>query len=479
MLLHTPFYLIFLAFSVSFYWLLPNINCRKWFLLIASYVFYSLFDWRFAALLLFLTWVTFLIGLAIKRSSHARFFAWLSVLINFGILGVFKYMNFFLNSVESLWAAYDVNLLSVGLRLILPIGISFYSFQAISYTTEIYRKKIEPVTKWMDFAIYLSFFPKLIAGPLVQPKRFLEQLESPERKFNKDTFKAALLLLLLGLVKKVIIADSLASRGDVAFRAASLALIDGQFPSPVYIQGFYLYAYQIYADFSGYTDIALASAAMLGFKLPQNFRQPYLSSTIIEFWNRWHMSLTRWFREYLFFPLSRRLLIVSRRKHTKVVQTSVNLVTMTLIGLWHGAAWTFVIWGLYHGVLLSIQHLLNVKPRSKTSKFLTGLLTFHLVGFGWIIFASVSIISAKSFFQGLFAFHGMRWLPLFIPSILVTSVLVFGIDLVQGGYLPIPTTVKKYGQPVLIIAGIGVLVSLYILRFASGSDVRPFIYGQF
>jgi alginate O-acetyltransferase complex protein AlgI len=152
---------------------------------------------------------------------------------------------------------------------------------------------------------------------------------------------------------------------------------------------------------------------------------------------------------------------------------------MTLIGLWHGAAWTYVVWGLYHGILLSIEHILNIKPRNKTSRFITGLLTFHLVGFGWIIFASASPLSVKNFFQGLFAFDGMVWLPLFIPSILVTSILVFGIDLVQGGYLPIPTNVKKYGQPVLIIAGIVVLVGMYFLRFAGGSDVRPFIYGQF
>ncbi len=314
---------------------------------------------------------------------------------------------------------------------------------------------------------------------MIQPKRFLEQLESPERNFDKETFKAGILLLLVGLFKKLIIADSLASRGDIAFRAASLASIDGQFPSPVYIQGFYLYAYQIYADFSGYTDIALSSAVMLGFKLPQNFRQPYLSSTIVEFWNRWHMSLTQWFREYLFFPISRGLLIASKRKYIIAIQTSVTVLTMTLIGLWHGAAWTYVIWGLYHGVLLSIEHLLNVKPRSKTSKFLTSLLTFHLVGFGWIIFASESIISAKNFFQGLFSLHGMVWMTLIIPSILVTSLLVMGIDLIQGGYLPVPANVKKHGQPVLIFAGVFVLAYLYFLQLATGNDVQPFIYGKF
>ncbi len=170
MLLHTPTYLIFLAFSVSFYWLIPNLIFRKWFLLITSYFFYALFDWRFAVILLFLTWVTYLIGLAIKRSVNGRIFMWLSVLFNLSILGVFKYLNFFLGSVKSLCASYEVSFLPVSLQIILPIGISFYTFQAISYTTEIYRNKIEPVDNWMDYAIYLSFFPKLIAGPFDSTK---------------------------------------------------------------------------------------------------------------------------------------------------------------------------------------------------------------------------------------------------------------------------------------------------------------------
>jgi D-alanyl-lipoteichoic acid acyltransferase DltB (MBOAT superfamily) len=295
---------------------------RKWFVLFVSYIFYIFFDWRFAALLFFLTWATYFIGLVIAKNGHAKLCAWVSVLIHLAVLGGFKYINFFLSSAGILLSICGMN--------ILLISISFYTFQAISYATEIYRKKIEPVNDWVDYAIYLSFSSKLIAGHLFRPKKFLEQLDSPKKQINKETLKAAILLLLLGVVKKVIIADSLAGRGDVASRAASLASVREQFPSSISIQGFFLYAYQIYADFSGYSDIALASAAMLGYKLPQNFKQPYLSSKINDFWNRWYISLPHWFREYLFFPLIRRLLIATKKNYSKIVQTVVNLITMTL-----------------------------------------------------------------------------------------------------------------------------------------------------
>ncbi len=346
MLLHTPLYLVFLLAVVLIYWLLPRLIWRKAFLLVASYLFYAMFDWRFALLLFILTLISFVLGKAIERGKSPRGYVWLSVIINICVLIIFKLSGFFINSLESMLQIIGLNVFSPGLTLLLPVGISFYTFQAISYTTDIYRHKIQPTSSLVDFGLYLAFFPKLIAGPLVRPAIFLNQVYHPKASLSKEEYLSALGLLLLGLAKKVIIADSLAGRADVAFRAAAFPVDGMQFASPIFIQGFYLYAFQIYADFSGYTDIARASAALLGFTLPENFQQPYLSSTITSFWNRWHMSLTQWFREFLFFPFSRALLFFTHRRQPRIVQISANLLTMILIGLWHGMAWTFVAWGL-------------------------------------------------------------------------------------------------------------------------------------
>ncbi len=256
------------------------------------------------------------------------------------------------------------------------------------------------------------------------------------------------MLLILGLVKKILIADSLASLSAVAFRAAAAPAQAGLFPSPLYIQGFYLYAFQIYADFSGYTDLARASAAFLGFNLPENFQQPYLSATVTTFWNRWHMTLTQWFREYLFFPLSRKLLLKYSKKHAVAIQTFANLVTMILIGFWHGAAWIFVAWGIWHGLLLVIENILRLKPKLKTATIIRGVLTFHLVGIGWVLFGSLSFEAAWRFLIGLFSFTQMSWLPHYLPSILLTAGLVFGIDLLSRGSIPGQERFRSVWQPV-------------------------------
>ncbi len=338
MLLQTPFYLLFLITVVIGYWSIPKPNWKKIFLLFASYFFYGLFDLRFALLLAGLSAIVFWLGKGIAQGWNSRILAWSSVVINLGVLGLFKYANFFIASVQNGMHWFGLDGHSPGLQLILPIGISFYTFQAISYTTEIYRKKLQPAENILDLALYMAFFPKLIAGPLVRPANFFSQLSQPATRMDRDRVTASLRLLILGLVKKILIADSLASMAMVAFRAASTPSHGELFPSPIYIQGFYLYAFQIYTDFSGYTDIARASAAFLGFNLPENFRQPYLSSTVTMFWNHWHMSLTQWFREYLFFPLSRKFLQVFKRQHALAIQTMTTLITMTLIGFWHGAA---------------------------------------------------------------------------------------------------------------------------------------------
>lgn len=473
MLLHTPAYLIFLLAVVLIYWLLPAV-VRKPLLLVTSYIFYAWFNLRFLTLLLGLTLANYLIGLAIHANRRPRLLAWSSVAINLGVLAVFKWSGFFVDSLRAVFEAIGLANLPPGLSLLLPLGISFYSFQAIAYTTEIYRKKTTPADL-LDFALYLAFFPKLIAGPLVRPGQFLRQLRQPAVRPATEEVQAALGLLLIGLVKKVVIADSLASLSDVAFRAAARPPGEVAFPSLLFWQGFYLYSFLIYADFSGYTDIARASARLLGFGLPENFQQPYLSRTITLFWNRWHMSLTQWFREYLFFPLSRTLLGRFGSRYSRTIQVLVTLVTMILIGVWHGAAWTFVVWGVWHGLLLVFDQQANLHSDRRWQTAAAGIITFHLVGIGWVIFGSSSLAAAGRFLQGMFNFSQPIGWQTFVPPVLLAALLSFGIDLGQSGRLRLPAPVR----PVLFVSGVVVVVCLVMLSLAHGVNARPFIYGRF
>jgi alginate O-acetyltransferase complex protein AlgI len=489
MLLHTLPYLFFLGIVAVVYWRLPRPGWRKAWLLLASYAFYAAFSAAFAALLLALTLAVHGVAQALARaepgSPPARRWLWLGVGACLAVLGLFKYAGFFMANAAGALAALGLPggaSASPGLRLLLPIGISFYSFQAIAYLAEISRRKLAPASL-SDLALYLAFFPKLIAGPLVRPQAFLRQLApagaAPEASTLSGTAAgAALRLLLLGLFKKLVIADGLAVVGEAAFRAANLAQ-GARSPTPLFVQGFYLYAFLIYADFSGYTDLARASALLLGFDLPENFRQPYLAATLGDFWNRWHMSLTQWFREYCFFPLSRAWLARAGRAHATAVQVAVNFVTMLLIGLWHGAAWTFIAWGAWHGLLLSVERLAGLRPAGRWRGLLTGVVTFHLVAAGWVLFHATSLASAGRFFLGLLSLSQLHWLVVYGPAIGLTAALTFGLDLAAAGRLPLQPGQWTRVRPALVTAAVVVLSVLGLLGMARGADALPFIYGQF
>ena len=253
------------------------------------------------------------------------------------------------------------------------MGISFYTFQAISYLIDIYRGRLEPVGEIADFGLYLIFFPKIIAGPIVRPTDFFREIPAGPRPAGRKDFAEIFSLFLRGLFKKVVIADSLAGLAGIGFQAAA-SPGTSFFAAPIYWRSFYLFAIQIYADFSGYTDIARASARLLGIPLPENFHYPYFAASITEFWNRWHVSLTQWFREYVFFPLNRSLQTSFRKIRSAVLQTATNIFTMLLIGLWHGAVLTYLAWGLWHGVLLSFEKFWNRKPGSAGWKIFRGWL---------------------------------------------------------------------------------------------------------
>lgn len=475
MFLHSLSYLAFLAAVVLISWRLKTPRRRSAFLLLASYVFYACFSVRFVLLLLGLTFATYYLARFGGERSRRRLLAWISVGISLGTLGVFKYADFFTQTVRA-----GIGLpASPGLQVLLPIGISFYTFQAISYSVDVYQGRMAPAVRLQDFALYLAFFPKLIAGPLVRPGLFLQQLENPTAPLSRERVMRGGGLLLLGLVRKVLIADSLAGLAQTAFRAAGMTSVAIPFPAPLYWQGFYLYAFQIYADFAGYTDIARGSAILLGFDLPANFMQPYFSTSVGAFWNRWHMTLTQWFRDYLFNPLSRKGLTAFGKRGARPVQVAVTLLTMTLVGLWHGASWTYAAWGCWHGILLSMERVLGWRPTSGGQRILGAVITFHLVGIGWVLFGAASLGTAGRFLAGVASLEGLRWLSLYLSPVILGGILVFGIDVVASRPGAAQSAKWRRWLPVFATSALIVLLSLAALALIRGESARPFIYGRF
>src|SRR5262245_10287096 len=340
MLFPTAKFLAFFAVTFAVYWLLGRHRWRLVWLTATSAFFYACWRWEFLFLILASTSVDYLVALKIPRlpqsSVTRKWLVALSISVNLGILGYLKYAAFLLDTATDVthWLGWSIPIPQV--KAFLPLGISFYTFEAISYVVDVYRGRTQPVRNPLDYAVYILFFPHLVAGPIVRPYEFLPQLDRPKR-FDWPRFQAGVQLFLIGLLKKIVIADQVALVIDPVFKTP------GEFNSAALWLAVLGYAVQIYCDFSGYTDMALGLAHTLGFKLPNNFNAPYLASSPADFWRRWHISLSRWLRDYLYIPLG------GNRKGP--VRTMVNLfVTMLLGGLWHGANWTFVVWGAYHGM---------------------------------------------------------------------------------------------------------------------------------
>jgi len=325
--------------------LLPGTQRQRW-LLLASYFFYGSWDWRFLALILFTTAVDYWIAHRIHRSDdpdERRRALLVSVCVNLGVLGFFKYFNFFIDSAAALLEAAGLHASLPALQIILPVGISFYTFQSMSYVIDVYRRDTVPAQTFVLYALYVSYFPQLVAGPISRVGDLMPQLAAPSR-VTADRVNFGLCLILIGLAKKVLIADMLAPEVDRIF-----ADPESQ-SSGMLLRGAYFFAFQIYCDFSAYSDIARGVSEFFGVRLMINFEQPYLSRSITEFWRRWHISLSSWLRDYLYIPLGGNRLGAAK--------TYRNLMlTMLIGGLWHGAAWTFVAWGAWHGALLALERL--------------------------------------------------------------------------------------------------------------------------
>jgi len=354
----------------------------------ASYLFYAAWDWRFLGLILLSTAIDFIVGLRLGSSEEPRLrkrLVTISIVANLGILGIFKYTGFFADSLRELLGMFGAELPSLVWTVVLPVGISFYTFQTLSYTIDVYRRRLAPTRNPVDFALYVAFFPQLVAGPIERAVRLLPQISAPRR----PTFAAinsGAWLVLAGLFKKVVVADNLSH------------LVERVYSQPGEATGFevifatWAFAWQIYCDFSGYTDIARGVARMLGFELMLNFNLPYLATSPADFWRRWHISLSTWLRDYLYVPLG------GNRGGTLLTYRNLAL-TMLLGGLWHGAAWTFVLWGVYQGVLL-IGHRLaqpvlqRIRPAAGWASNAWWLLRvavmFQLACVGWLIFRADS-----------------------------------------------------------------------------------------
>ncbi len=397
-------FLLFLPSIFIFYWFLlkRNLKAQNILLLAASYFFYGWWDYRFLTLIALSTILDYFIGLAISKTDIKRKrkqLLVLSLVFNIGVLGFFKYYNFFIDSWIQMWEIIGITIQPWSLKIILPVGISFYTFQTLSYTIDVYRYKLKPTKNFVNFAAFVSFFPQLVAGPIERATNLLPQFFR-KRVFNLDKAKSGIHLIIWGLFKKLVIADSCAIYVNTIFEnyeeLNSLTLIIGA----VY------FAFQIYGDFSGYSDIAIGTARLFGFELMKNFNYPYFSRDVAEFWRRWHISLSTWFRDYIYIPLGG-----SRVNKEKQIR---NVFIIFLVsGFWHGANWTFIVWGALHAtffipLLLMNRHRNNINQISEHRilpafrELIHIIITFIIVTLAWVFFRADNLSLAFSYLKRLF-----------------------------------------------------------------------------
>jgi alginate O-acetyltransferase complex protein AlgI len=453
------FFPVVLALSWA---LMPRPRLWKPFILAASYVFYSAASPRYCLLLAGITVANQIGAVLVQRAPSARrrtLITAATVAVDLGALGVFKYYGFFADEIGSFLDSIGLGMPLPLLTLALPIGLSFITFQAISYVVDVKRGLIPPASP-LDFALYLSFFPHVVAGPIVRAREFIPQLATPRNPKNVAV-GAGVVLIVLGLIKKVAIADYLARTVvDPVFG------VPEAYDAPDVALAAYAYAAQIYCDFSGYTDIAIGVALLMGFVFPQNFNSPYRATSFRGFWRRWHMTLSRFLRDFLYIPLGG-----NRRGK---LRTALNLmITMTLGGLWHGAAWGFVLWGAMHGACLVVEH--QLRGRVSAPGWFRWAIVFNVVVFGWILFRTESLDLATAFISRL-AVPGPA--TLWAPAALAAIVVVIGFQLLPPDPLErFRLRAARLPAPALglVLAGVVAVVGATV----PSQGVPPFIYFQF
>ncbi|UQB67761.1 MBOAT family O-acyltransferase [Epilithonimonas zeae] len=406
MLFNSLSFAIFLPIVFALYWLTKTRRKQNILLMIASYYFYACWDWRFLFLLAFSTFLDYYTGVKIeesKKKSYKKFWFWLSVSVNLGFLGFFKYYNFFAESFSELFAGFGFQINPWVLQIILPVGISFYTFHGLSYVIDIYKERIKAEKSWIDYALFVSFFPLLVAGPIERATHLLPQIKR-ERNFSYSNSVDGLRQILWGLFKKMVVADNCAYYANMIFNDYH------NYTGVTLIFGAVLFAFQIYGDFSGYSDIALGTARLFGFDLLRNFSYPYFSRDIAEFWRRWHISLSSWFRDYLYIPLG-------GSKGGNWMRIRNTFIIFIVSGFWHGANWTFIIWGFLNAlfimpsiVLKTNRNNLNIVAEGRTfpnfREIIQLIVTFSLACFAWIFFRSASVTDAFAYIGRLFSTLG-------------------------------------------------------------------------
>jgi alginate O-acetyltransferase complex protein AlgI len=469
------FLFLFLPVFLAIYYLIP-FRFRSALILAGSYLFYGWWRFDFLALLFLTTLWTYGFGHLIGANlgtSRARLFCGIGVAGCLAVLGVFKYLNFFIDSFAALLGT-DAAGLDIHWRLILPIGVSFYVFHSISYLVDIVREDAKPTRNFFDFAAFISLFPQLVAGPILRFKDLAHQFE--HRTHSAEKFADGMAWFAIGLGKKVLIADSLAPLADLAFATPDPS-------APLAWAGATAYMLQLYFDFSGYSDMAMGLGLMMGFRFRENFDAPYTSASITEFWRRWHISLSVWLRDYLYIPLGGNR--ISERR------TYINLMTvMVLGGLWHGANWTFVLWGVWHGGWLAAERGLGWAMRPKTAGRIA--LTLVIVLIGWVMFRAADVGEAMAFYGGMIGRNGFaipfdialhitrESLVIMALAILICGMEPFGRDLVRRRYYvasgPAGTlALTDTLVPALVTSAI---FALSVMRLAEQS-FSPFLYFQF
>lgn len=468
MLFTQPIFVAFFAVVFIACWSLRRNRQRKLLLLASSYVFYAAWDWRFLFLILASTLIDYGVGLALRGGGSPRRRRWwvlASLATNLGILGFFKYFNFFVSSGAGVLHAVGFSPPEMSLDIILPVGISFFTFQSVSYTIDVYRGDLEPTRNWVDFGLYVSFFPQLVAGPIVRARDFLPQLATRKRLADVP-FRSSTALFLVGFLKKACIADNVAPLVDEVFASPESYTLGS-----IWIAvGFY--AVQIYCDFSGYTDMAIAVARMLGYELCVNFNFPYFASSIQDFWRRWHMSLSTWLRDYLYISLG-------GSRGTQLFRFRNVLITMLLGGLWHGASWNFVVWGGLHGLALGAHSLyrssrLSASPHLSRLRPLFVLLTFYWVCIAWVFFRATDFDAALTILRGIVGFQATG-------SLAIDPRLAYWfIPLVLAHWFSSRASVMDRVEPLpywLCAMGFGVATAIMLLF--TPVEYRPFVYFQF
>ncbi|MCL4152154.1 UNVERIFIED_CONTAM: hypothetical protein GTU68_060905, partial [Idotea baltica] len=461
----------FLAFALAFYYVTPA-RWQSLTLTLVSYVFYGWWNPWFLPLMLLSTVIDYLCGEAITKPGQSqrqrKVALWASIVSNLSILGFFKYAIFFAETtswIASQWGWGVVEAPDFLTKIILPVGISFYTFQSMSYSIDLYRGDARPARNFIDFACYVSMFPQLVAGPIVRYASVADQLR--ERAHSVDGFVIGMTRFNYGFAKKILLANPAGSIADLCFEAGELSLTSG-----MAWFGVVAYAFQIYFDFSGYSDMAIGLGRMLGFKFPENFDSPYRSKSLTEFWRRWHISLSSFLRDYLYIPLG------GNRKGAG--RTYLNLMVVMLIGgLWHGAQWTFVIWGAVHGAGLAVERFFRVRKGFTFPRWVALPITFAVLLVTWVFFRSASLDSALAYLSAMFSFQEGTDSSATLAAVVFRPYYLFAMTVGAIVIWLVPTTQVWLKQVTAFKVVLGLILLIVSVRMMSLQGFNPFLYFQF